>query len=70
VHIARMDADSTRLKGSLSNSSPRSMPAPWTCGGHADDHQGPAPAHHGVAAVNPDSALFSSDFRPERMFSL
>ncbi|WP_298824484.1 primosomal protein N' [uncultured Piscinibacter sp.] len=71
--IARIDADSTRLKGSLEAQ---------LCAVHAGDVDvlvGTQMITKGhdfrritlVAAVNPDSALFSSDFRaPERLFAL
>ena len=73
VRIARIDADSTRAKGSLDNQ---------LAAVHAGDvdvlvgTQMIAKGHDFrritlVAAVNPDSALFSSDFRaPERLFAL
>jgi primosomal protein N' (replication factor Y) len=73
VRIARMDADSTRLKGSLEEQLAQ-MHA-----GEVDVLVGTQMVTKGhdfrkitlVAAVNPDSALFSSDFRaPERLFSL
>ena len=73
LRIARIDADSTRLKGELE----RQL---------ADVHAGEVDVLVGtqmiakghdfrritlVAAINPDGALFSSDFRaPERLFSL
>jgi primosomal protein N' (replication factor Y) len=73
VRIARMDADSTRLKGALEQQL-------------ADVHAGEVDVLVGtqmvtkghdfrritlVAALNADSALFSSDFRaPERLFGL
>ena len=73
VRIARIDADSTRLKGELE----RQL---------AEVHAGAVDVLVGtqmiakghdfrrvtlVAALNPDGALFSSDFRaPERLFSL
>lgn len=73
ARIARMDADSTRAKGSLEQQL-------------AEVHSGAVDVLVGtqmvtkghdfrritlVAAVNPDAALFSSDFRaPERLFSL
>jgi len=73
LNIARIDADSTRLKGELE----RQL---------ADVHAGAVDVLVGtqmiakghdfrrvtlVAALNPDGALFSSDFRaPERLFSL
>lgn len=73
VRIARIDADSTRLKGAL---------AQQLASVHAGDvdvlvgTQMIAKGHDFrhitlVAAINPDGALFSSDFRaPERLFSL
>jgi primosomal protein N' (replication factor Y) (superfamily II helicase) len=73
VRIARMDADSTRLKGALEQQLARM---------HAGDVEvlvGTQMVTKGhdfrritlVAAINADSALFSSDFRaPERLFSL
>jgi primosomal protein N' (replication factor Y) len=73
VRIARIDADSTRLKGALQQQ---------LASVHAGDvdvlvgTQMIAKGHDFrhitlVAAINPDSALFSSDFRaPERLFSL
>jgi primosomal protein N' (replication factor Y) len=73
VRIARMDADSTRLKGALEQQLARM---------HAGDVEvlvGTQMVTKGhdfrritlVAALNADSALFSSDFRaPERLFSL
>ncbi|MBH2018871.1 MAG: primosomal protein N' [Burkholderiales bacterium] len=73
VRIARIDADSTRLKGSL-ESQLASVHA-----GEVDVLVGTQMIAKGhdfrhitlVAAVNPDGALFSSDFRaPERLFSL
>jgi primosomal protein N' (replication factor Y) len=73
VRIARMDADSTRLKGAL-ESQLASVHA-----GEVDVLVGTQMVTKGhdfrritlVAAVNADSALFSSDFRaPERLFSL
>ena len=73
VRIARIDADSTRLKGSL-ESQLASVHA-----GEVDVLVGTQMIAKGhdfrhitlVAAVNTDSALFSSDFRaPERLFSL
>ncbi len=73
VRIARIDADSTRLKGALQQQL-------------ASVHEGEVDVLVGtqmiakghdfrhitlVAAINPDGALFSSDFRaPERLFSL
>ncbi|HWP10945.1 MAG TPA: primosomal protein N' [Ramlibacter sp.] len=73
LRIARMDADSTRLKGALEQQLAR-MHA-----GDVDVLVGTQMVTKGhdfrritlVAALNPDSALFSSDFRaPERLFSL
>ena len=73
VRIARMDADTTRLKGAL-ESQLASVHA-----GEVDVLVGTQMVTKGhdfrlitlVAAVNADSALFSSDFRaPERLFSL
>ena len=73
VRIARIDADSTRLKGSL-ESQLASVHA-----GEVDVLVGTQMIAKGhdfrhitlVAAVDTDSALFSSDFRaPERLFSL
>ncbi len=73
VRIARMDADTTRLKGAL-QSQLASVHA-----GEVDVLVGTQMVTKGhdfrritlVAAVNADSALFSSDFRaPERLFSL
>ena len=73
VRIARIDADSTRLKGALEKQ---------LASVHAGDvdvlvgTQMIAKGHDFrhitlVAAINPDGALFSSDFRaPERLFSL
>jgi len=73
VRIARIDADSTRLKGALQQQ---------LASVHAGDvdvlvgTQMIAKGHDFrhitlVAAINPDGALFSSDFRaPERLFSL
>lgn len=71
--VARMDADSTRLKGALENQLAQ------VHAGEVDVLVGTQMVTKGhdfrritlVAAVNPDSALFSSDFRaPERLFSL
>ncbi len=71
--IARMDADTTRLKGSLEQQLAN------VHSGDVDILVGTQMIAKGhdfrritlVAAINPDSALFSSDFRaPERMFSL
>ncbi|MEJ6021008.1 primosomal protein N' [Ramlibacter sp. PS4R-6] len=73
VRIARMDADSTRLKGALEAQLAR-MHA-----GDVDVLVGTQMVTKGhdfrrislVAAINVDSALFSSDFRaPERLFAL
>ena len=73
VRVARIDADSTRLQGALESQ---------LAAVHAGDvdvlvgTQMIAKGHDFrritlVAAVNPDGALFSSDFRaPERLFSL
>ncbi|MDB5878708.1 MAG: primosomal protein [Variovorax sp.] len=73
VRVARIDADSTRLQGALESQ---------LAAVHAGDDdvlvgtQMIAKGHDFrritlVAAVNPDGALFSSDFRaPERLFSL
>jgi primosomal protein N' (replication factor Y) len=71
--IARIDADSTRTKGSLQ----ASLEAVHA--GEVDVLVGTQMVAKGhdfrhitlVAAVNPDAALFSSDFRaPERLFAL
>jgi primosomal protein N' (replication factor Y) len=73
LRIARIDADSTRLKGTL-EAQLASVHA-----GEVDVLVGTQMIAKGhdfrritlVAAVNPDGALFSSDFRaPERLFSL
>ncbi len=73
VRISRIDADSTRLKGAL-QSQLASVHA-----GEVDVLVGTQMIAKGhdfrhitlVAAINPDGALFSSDFRaPERLFSL
>ena len=73
MRIARIDADSTRLKGAL-QSQLASVHA-----GEVDVLVGTQMIAKGhdfrhitlVAAINPDGALFSSDFRaPERLFSL
>ena len=73
VRIVRIDADSTRLKGTL-----ESLLAQVHAGA-IDVLVGTQMIAKGhdfrritlVAAVNPDGALFSSDFRaPERLFSL
>ncbi len=73
VRIARIDADSTRLKGALESQLAR------VHAGEVDLLVGTQMIAKGhdfrhitlVAAVHTDSALFSSDFRaPERLFSL
>ena len=73
VRIARIDADTTRLKGALESqlASVHSGAVDVLVGtqmiakGHDFRHITL------VAAINPDGALFSSDFRaPERLFSL
>ena len=73
VRIARIDADTTRLKGAL-ESQLASVHA-----GEVDVLVGTQMIAKGhdfrhitlVAAINPDGALFSSDFRaPERLFGL
>ena len=73
ARIARIDADSTRLKGSLE------AQLAAVHGGEVDILVGTQMVAKGhdfrritlVAAVDPDSSLFSSDFRaPERVFSL
>jgi len=73
VRIARIDADTTRLKGALQSQLAQ------VHAGEVDVLVGTQMIAKGhdfrritlVAAVNPDSALFSSDFRsPERLFSL
>jgi primosomal protein N' (replication factor Y) (superfamily II helicase) len=73
VRIARIDADSTRLKGALQQQLAR------VHAGEVDVLVGTQMIAKGhdfrhitlVAAINPDGALFSSDFRaPERLFSL
>jgi primosomal protein N' (replication factor Y) (superfamily II helicase) len=73
VVIARMDADTTRLKGSLEQQLAN------VHSGSVDILVGTQMIAKGhdfrritlVAAVNPDSALYSSDFRaPERLFAL
>ncbi|ABE46157.1 replication restart helicase PriA [Polaromonas sp. JS666] len=73
VRIARIDADSTRLKGALESqlASVHAREVDVLVGtqmiakGHDFRHITL------VAAINPDGALFSSDFRaPERLFSL
>ena len=71
--IARMDADTTRLKGALQQQ------LAHVHSGDVDILVGTQMIAKGhdfrritlVAAINPDSALYSSDFRaPERLFSL
>jgi primosomal protein N' (replication factor Y) (superfamily II helicase) len=71
--IARMDADTTRLKGALEQQLAN------VHSGSVDVLVGTQMIAKGhdfrritlVAAINPDSALYSSDFRaPERLFSL
>ena len=73
VRIARIDADTTRLKGALESQLAQ------VHAGDVDVLVGTQMIAKGhdfrritlVAAVNPDTALFSSDFRaPERLFSL
>ena len=73
VRIARMDADSTRLKGALEEQLAQ------VHAGAVDVLVGTQMITKGhdfrritlVAAINADSALFSSDFRaPERLFGL
>ena len=73
VRIARIDADTTRLKGTLESQ----LAAVHR--GEVDVLVGTQMIAKGhdfrritlVAAVNPDNALFSSDFRaPERLFAL
>jgi primosomal protein N' (replication factor Y) len=73
ARIARIDADSTRLKGSLE------AQLGAVHAGDVDVLVGTQMITKGhdfrritlVAAVNPDSSLFSSDFRaPERLFAL
>jgi primosomal protein N' (replication factor Y) (superfamily II helicase) len=73
ARIARIDADSTRLKGSLE------AQLGAVHAGDVDVLVGTQMVTKGhdfrritlVAAVNPDGALFSSDFRaPERLFAL
>lgn len=73
VRIARMDADSTRLKGALQQQLAQ------VHAGEVDVLVGTQMVTKGhdfrritlVAALNADTALFSSDFRaPERLFSL
>ena len=73
VCMVRIDADTTKLKGSLESQLER------VHSGEVDVLVGTQMIAKGhdfrritlVAAINPDSALFSSDFRaPERLFSL
>ena len=73
VRIARIDADTTRLKGALESQ----LAAVHS--GEVDVLVGTQMIAKGhdfrritlVAAINPDNALFSSDFRaPERLFAL
>jgi primosomal protein N' (replication factor Y) len=73
VRIVRIDADTTRHKGALESQLAQ------VHGGDVDVLVGTQMIAKGhdfrritlVAAVNPDNALFSSDFRaPERLFSL
>ncbi len=73
VRIVRIDADTTKLKGELE------AQLAQVHGGEVDVLVGTQMIAKGhdfrritlVAAANPDSALFSSDFRaPERLFSL
>ncbi len=73
VRIVRIDADTTRLKGSLESQLAQ------VHAGEVDVLVGTQMIAKGhdfrritlVGAVNPDNALFSSDFRaPERLFSL
>jgi len=73
VHIVRIDADSTRLAGSLQAELAK------VHSGEVDVLVGTQMVAKGhdfrritlVAAINPDGALFSSDFRaPERLFGL
>jgi primosomal protein N' (replication factor Y) len=73
LRIARIDADTTRLKGTLESQ------LAAVHAGEVDVLVGTQMIAKGhdfrritlVAAVNPDGALFSSDFRaPERLFSL
>jgi primosomal protein N' (replication factor Y) len=73
ARVARMDADSTRHKGALEQQLAE------VHSGEVDVLVGTQMVTKGhdfrritlVAAVNPDSALYSSDFRaPERLFSL
>ena len=73
VRVLRIDADSTKLKGALENQLAQ------VHSGEVDVLVGTQMIAKGhdfrritlVAAINPDNALFSSDFRaPERLFSL
>jgi primosomal protein N' (replication factor Y) len=73
VRIARIDADTTKLKGALQQQLAQ------VHAGEVDVLVGTQMIAKGhdfrnitlVAAINPDGALFSSDFRaPERLFSL
>ena len=73
VHITRIDADSTRLSGSLQSQLAQ------VHSGAVDVLVGTQMVAKGhdfrhitlVAAINPDGALYSSDFRaPERLFGL
>lgn len=73
ARVARMDADTTRLKGALEQQLAQ------VHAGEVDVLVGTQMVTKGhdfrritlVAAVNPDGALYSSDFRaPERLFSL
>ncbi|MSQ57015.1 MAG: primosomal protein N' [Limnohabitans sp.] len=73
VRIGRIDADTTRLKGQLENQLAQVhagdidilIGTQMIAKGHDFRHVSL------VVALNPDSALFSSDFRaPERLFSL
>ena len=73
MRITRIDADSTRLKGELEKQLAK------VHAGEVDVLVGTQMIAKGhdfrritlVAAINPDAALFSSDFRaPERLFSL
>jgi len=73
VRIARIDADTTKLKGELESQLAR------VHSGEVDVLVGTQMIAKGhdfrritlVTAINPDNALFSSDFRaPERLFSL
>ncbi len=73
VRVVRIDADTTRLKGALESQLAQ------VHAGEVDVLVGTQMIAKGhdfrritlVAAVNPDNALFSSDFRaPERLFSL